>query len=268
MEYLLAVILGLVFGSFISMLTHRLPQVYQENALNQWKAISLGKSKCPHCQAPLPAQQLIPIFSWIFNLGKCHNCKTHISWRYPLTELISAILVVLAVYKFGFNSTAFFASFFLLMLLAIATIDLEHFLILDSLSYPLIASGILLNYFGIFAEFLDALLGASLGYLSLVLVVYFYKLATGKVGMGKGDYKLFAALGAWLGLSALPQVLIIAASSALIFALALIALQKHKWNGKIPFAPYLAVAGLVSLFLGKDFLLEVLSALSAQVFFN
>lgn len=234
------------------MLSWRLPRLMGLDGDQQLKAVSLGGSKCPSCSASLPWYRLIPVISWLASRGRCHHCKQRISWRYPLIEVSSATLVLLAVWQFGLNLNGLIAVVFLLWLLTISVIDLELHLILDNLSLPLLWLGLLLNAFGHFTDPQQAILGAALGYSLLWLVYQIHHLLTRRHGMGYGDFKLTAALGAWLGASALPQIILVAAFSSLVIALLLIILRKQAWQSYMAFGPFLALGGAFSLFFGEQ----------------
>jgi leader peptidase (prepilin peptidase)/N-methyltransferase len=245
-------LLGLLLGSFISMLSWRLPRIMELDGREQLKAISLGGSKCPQCQTNIPWTRLIPLFSWLASKGQCHACNTPISVRYPLIEFTSALLVFISFYLLGNTLEAWLTALFALWLLTISIIDFEHKLILDNLSLPLLWIGLLINSFGVFASPQDAILGAAVGYLSLWTIYQIHHLLTGRHGMGFGDFKLTAALGAWLGIMALPQVIIIAALSSLLIALLLILFKKQAWQQEMAFGPFLALGGLASLVLAQQ----------------
>lgn len=240
-------LLGLVFGSFISMLSWRLPRIMQLDTTEQLHAISFGSSECPHCKTKLPWYRLIPLVSWLATRGQCHQCKHPISARYPLIELSSAISVMLAIHYFGLNLQGALIALLILWLLTISVIDIEHQLILDNLSLPLIWLGLLINSFGVFTSAQEAIWGAIAGYGILWIVFHSYRLLTGKQGMGYGDFKLLAALGAWLGVTALPSIIMLAAVSSLVVALVLIILKQRQWQSQIAFGPFLALGGIISL---------------------
>lgn len=253
----LSALLGLVIGSFISMLSWRLPRIMELEADAQLKAISFGGSKCPQCQHSLPWYRLIPLFSWLGSRGRCHHCNAPISARYPLIELSSALLVTFSAWHYGLSLEGALVSLFLLWLLTISVIDIEHHLILDNLSLPLIWLGLIINAFGLFTSAQDAILGAVVGYLLLWLVFHGYRLLTKKEGMGYGDFKLLAALGAWAGMASLAQIIVIAAASSLIVALLLVISRRHEWQSQLAFGPYLAFGGALSLIYGDQFLINL-----------
>lgn len=246
---LLSILVGLIAGSFISMLTWRLPRMMELAAEQQLKNISFSRSQCVECQQPLSWKQLIPVFSWIFYKGRCGHCDHKISWRYPLIELSTALLTILCVWQFGLTLEGLFAVGFSWFLMTILVIDIEHQLILDKLSLPLLWIGLLINTQSFYVSPQQAILGAVLGYMILWSIFQAFKLVTGKEGMGFGDFKLLAALGAWFGAFAIPQIILVASISSLLFALVLTMLKIRQLNEPIPFGPYLALGGFSVLFL-------------------
>ncbi|MGE4501830.1 MAG: A24 family peptidase [Thiomicrospira sp.] len=252
-------LIGLILGSFISMLSWRLPRLMDLDPSAQFKAISVGGSKCPHCQSQLPWYRLIPLVSWLISRGRCHQCHTPISPRYPLIELSSALLLSFTIWHYGLTLEGVLVALFLLWLLTLSIIDLEHHLILDNLSLPLLWLGLIINAFGLFTPAQDAILGAVAGYLILWLVFHAYRLLTAKEGMGYGDFKLLAALGAWTGVNALAQIIVLSALSSLIVAFILIMLRRQDWQSQLAFGPYLALGGAISLIYGDEILLNLIS---------
>ncbi|WP_238843336.1 prepilin peptidase [Thiomicrorhabdus xiamenensis] len=249
-----SLLLGLIIGSFLSMLTWRMPRFLFEADENtpHYKIMSMDRSHCPHCHVALPWYRLIPLFSWLYSKGKCHNCHEPISKRYPLIELSSALSTTAVIMYFGLSPLGLVALVFTWYLLAITVIDIEHQLILDNLSLPLLWLGLLLNTQEVFTSLEMAVWGAALGYLLLWLVFHGFRLATGKEGMGYGDFKMLAALGAWFGVMALAQIVLIAAVSSIVITilLSLIKLQKH--DAPFAFGPFLALAGWITLFAGSN----------------
>jgi leader peptidase (prepilin peptidase)/N-methyltransferase len=254
-----SLLIGLVFGSFISMLSWRLPRILELDGREQLKAISLGGSECPHCRNTLPWYRLFPLLSWLISKGRCHACKTPISARYPLIELSTGLLTLLSVWHFGLSWHTLWVVAFCYWLITISVIDFEHHLILDKLSLTLLWLGLLLNAFHQFVPAKEAILGAITGYLILWILFQAHFQITGKEGMGYGDFKLTAALGAWLGVYALPQILLLSALSAILIFLLLILLRKQDWQASLPFGPYLAIGGLITLFAGDSLLIRLLS---------
>ncbi|WP_319381701.1 A24 family peptidase [Thiomicrorhabdus sp.] len=246
-------LIGLLIGSFISMLSWRLPRILFAEETDQsltLKSIFVGRSACPQCQETLPWYRLIPIISYLASGGQCHHCQQKISLRYPLIEISSMLLTTATVWHFGMTQIALFSLIFVWILLTISIIDIEHYLILDILSLPLLWLGLLLNTFDFFTDPVFAIWGAVAGYLILWLLYHGFKLLTGKEGMGYGDFKLLAALGAWFGLAALPQIILIASISSLIIGLLSVWLQRKSIQHEIPFGPFLAIGGIAYLFFG------------------
>jgi leader peptidase (prepilin peptidase)/N-methyltransferase len=243
---------GLIIGSFISMLSWRLPRIMMLEGDEQLKAISVGGSKCPQCDTNLPWYRLIPLFSWLSTLGKCHHCKAKISPRYPIIELSTAIGTVTMIWLFGLTTEGIAALIFTWILITICVIDFEHHLILDNLSLPLLWLGLLFNTQSLFTSAIEAIWGAAIGYLLLWLVFHSFKFFTGKEGMGYGDFKMLAALGAWFGFVALPQIILIAALSSIVIGLIGIALKLKKMETPLAFGPFLALGGWVTLIAGPN----------------
>lgn len=250
-------LLGLLIGSFISMLSWRLPRIMDLPGEEQLKIISFSRSKCPHCNTALSWKQLFPLFSWLFSKGKCTHCHHPISVRYPLIEFTTMILTFLVAWHFGVNQNGIIALVFTWILLTITVIDIEHQLILDILSLPLLWLGLLINTQSHFVSPSEAILGAALGYILLWTIFYGFKVFTGKEGMGFGDFKLLAALGAWFGASAIPQIILIASISSLIIALVFGLLKLRNMKEPIPFGPFLALGGIATLLFGNQFILAL-----------
>jgi len=251
---ILSGIIGLIMGSFLSMLTWRLPRLLMNEEAHLLKKLSVGGSKCPSCGQRIPWYKLFPILSWLASGGKCHACDAKISVRYPLIELASATTTVIAMWKFGLTPQGVAAVTLSWFLIAIVVIDWEHQLILDLLSLPLLWLGLLLNTQSIFTSPTEAIWGAAVGYLILWVVFQLFKMVTGKEGMGYGDFKLLAALGAWFGFIAIPQIILIAALSSIVLALIGMALKQRDKNTPMAFGPFLAIAGWVALFVGPNIL--------------
>ena len=247
-----SVIIGLIVGSFLSMLTYRLPRLLLNGEEQVFKKISVGGSKCPQCDSNIPAYKLIPFFSWVFSAGKCHepSCDSRISVRYPLIELFTALMTLASVWSFGLSTEGIAAIIFSWIMVAIFVIDFELQLILDNLSLPLLWIGLLFNTQGLFVSPSDAIIGAVLGYSVLWIVFQLFKIFTGKEGMGYGDFKLLAALGAWFGFMALPQIVLIAALTSILVTLLGIVLKLRSKDSPMAFGPFLAIAGWVTLFFG------------------
>lgn len=239
------------------MLSWRLPRLLELEPEEQFKIISVHRSHCPNCQTPLPWYRLIPLFSWLASRGKCHACQHKISKRYPLIELSTAVATTLIVHHFGLNLLGGFALLFTWFLIIICVIDMEHQLILDKLSLPLLWIGLLINTQSLLTTPSDAILGAAAGYLILWLLFHAFKLFTGKEGMGFGDFKLLAALGAWFGLASLPQIILIASLGSIVVGILLAVSRIKSLQDTIPFGPYLAMGGWVTLIFGSELIQQL-----------
>jgi leader peptidase (prepilin peptidase)/N-methyltransferase len=261
----LAGLLGLAVGSFLNVVIHRLPLMMQADWAAQAAEID-GRdpvpqapfnlmrppSRCPGCQRPISALQNIPLISWIALRGRCAGCGVSISVRYPLVEALTAALSAWVVLHFGASLAGAGALVLVWYLVALSFIDADTTLLPDSMTLPLLWMGLLLNLDGTYASLSDAVIGACAGYLSLWLVYWGFKLATGREGMGYGDFKLLAALGAWLGWKMLLPVVLLSAVSGSIIGIALIILARRGRNIPIPFGPYLAIAGFITLIYGHE----------------
>jgi len=216
------------------------------------------RSACPTCQAPITALQNIPMLSWLLLRGRCARCGAAISARYPLVEALTAALSALVAWKFGFGWPALAALLLTWFLVPLTFIDIDHQLLPDSLTLPLLWLGLLLSLFsaqpgaGVPVDPRSSLIGAMAGYVSLWSVYHLFRLLTGKEGMGYGDFKLFAALGAWFGWQMLLPVILLAAASGAVIGLGLIALRRHDRTAPIPFGPFLAGAGWLMLMCGPQ----------------
>jgi leader peptidase (prepilin peptidase)/N-methyltransferase len=261
----LVCLLGLMVGSFLNVVIHRLPKMMEADWLAQCAELrgetvpaaprynlSLPRSACPQCGHTISALENIPLLSWLWLRGRCSACGTPISVRYPLIELLVAVLSAAAAWKWGVSVQTAGALLLVWALVALAFIDLDTTLLPDSLTLPLLWLGLLFNLGGHFASLPDAVIGAMAGYLVLWSVYWLFKLATGKEGMGFGDFKLLAALGAWLGWQMLPVTLLLSSVVGATIGVAMIVLVKHDRRVPIPFGPYLAGGGLVALFFGAD----------------
>nr|QWL75236.1 prepilin peptidase [Aeromonas hydrophila] len=261
----LVFLFSLMIGSFLNVVIHRLPIMLER----EWQAEYLGyfnpealpqqeerynlmmpRSACPHCGHAITAMENIPLLSWLWLKGRCRECQAPISARYPLVELLTALLslVVAATFPPGWGLLA--ALLLTWVLVALTFIDLDKMLLPDQLTLPLLWGGLLFNLAGGFAPLADAVIGAMTGYLVLWSLYWAFKLLTGKEGMGYGDFKLLAALGAWLGWQALPIVLLLSSLVGAFIGIGLILLRNHHQNKPIPFGPYLAIAGWIALLWG------------------
>jgi leader peptidase (prepilin peptidase)/N-methyltransferase len=267
---------GLLVGSFLNVVIHRLPKMMErdwrmqcaefsgvEPAIEAPYNLVKPRSACPHCNHAIGAFENIPVISYIFLGGKCKGCQAPISIRYPIVEAVSGILSAYAAWHFGFGWAAVAAIVFVWALIALTCIDLDTQLLPDDITLPLLWLGLLLNLNGVFTSLPDALIGAVSGYLVLWSVYWMFKLTTGKEGMGYGDFKLLAAIGAWLGWQMLPLVILLSSIVGAIVGITLIVAVKHGRNVPIPFGPYLAGGGLIALFWGAPLTQSYLQLIAA-----
>ena len=262
---LVAALFGLLVGSFLNVVIHRIPKMMQRESDNYVAQESgrepphtdrynlmVPRSSCPHCGHQITALENIPVISWLALRGKCRKCKAPISARYPAVELLTGVLAGLLVWNFGSGLAGLATLLFLFLLVAMTFIDIDTQLLPDDLTYPLLWAGLLVNLHGTFAPLQDAVIGAAAGYLVLWSVYWLFKLATGKEGMGYGDFKLLAALGAWLGWQMLPTIILLSSVVGAVVGISLIVFAKRGRDKPIPFGPYLAAAGLIALFYGSQ----------------
>jgi len=255
---------GLLIGSFLNVVIHRLPIMMERD----WRAqcaelsgseppaaesLSLLKprSRCPHCGHQIGALENIPILSYLIQKGRCKGCGKAISPRYPLVEALTGVLFGYAAWHFGASLATAGALLFIAAMIALTFIDFDTQLLPDDLTLPLVWAGLLINLNGTFTTLSNAVIGAAAGYLALWLVYWAFKLATGKEGMGYGDFKLLAAIGAWFGWQMLPITILLSSFVGALVGIVLIVLARHGRNVPIPFGPYLAAAGIIALFWGK-----------------
>jgi leader peptidase (prepilin peptidase)/N-methyltransferase len=272
-------VLGLLVGSFLNVVIYRLPIILER----EWQAqaaellnpeatpdttapgpakftLSVPRSACPHCKAPIKAWQNVPLVSWLILKGRCANCRARISARYPLVELATGILSGMVAWHFGFGIAALCGLLVTWSCIALTGIDIDHQLLPDNITLPLMWAGLLAaTAFGasgmtIPVALSDAVIGAAAGYLSLWLVFHGFRLLTGKEGMGYGDFKLFAALGAWLGWKLLPMIILFSAATGALFGILMIALRGRDRAAPMPFGPYLAAAGWIAMMYGDTLL--------------
>lgn len=264
----IASLFGLAIGSFLNVVIHRLPIMMEQEWREQCEMLNgaenvassntkkynliTPRSACPNCKSGISAWHNIPVISFLLLGGKCNQCKTFISWRYPLVEIVSATLVGTIAWKFGFSYTTLAASAFALALLTLTFIDLDTQLLPDDITLPLLWLGLLFNLNTGFTDIQSAVIGAVAGYLILWSVYWLFKLTTGKEGMGYGDFKMLAAIGAWFGWPMIPAVILLSSIAASIIGIALIVFAKHGRSSAIPFGPYLALGGIVALFWGNQ----------------
>lgn len=264
-------LVGLCVGSFLNVVIYRLPimmerewrqqsaefldiPLEENGTVNEAENFNLCQpgSRCPSCKISIKAWQNIPVFSYLLLGGKCASCKSSVSIRYPLVELLTAILSVLAAWHFGFSIQTLFSLILVWGLIALSLIDLDHQLLPDVITLPLLWLGLFTSLFNVFTDSHSSIVGAIAGYLSLWTVYMGFKLLTGKEGMGFGDFKLLAVFGAWFGWQLLPVIIFLSSAIGAIVGICLILLYKRGREVPIPFGPYLAGAGLVALFFGKQ----------------
>lgn len=261
---LFAALLGLLIGSFLNVLIYRLPIMMQR----EWRAqaleylecppepvrerfnLLLPSSRCPHCDHQIRSWENIPLVSWLALRGKCSSCRAPISSRYPFVELACGLLSGYVAWHFGFTWQAGAMLLLTWGLVAMSMIDIDHQLLPDSLVLPLLWLGLILNSFGLFVSLESALWGAVAGYLSLWSVYWLFKLVTGKEGMGYGDFKLLAMLGAWGGWQVLPLTILLSSVVGAVLGTILLRVQRAESGTPIPFGPYLAIAGWIALLWG------------------
>ena len=262
-------ILGLLIGSFLNVVIHRLPIMMESTWTIQCRELleledtqgtakenepfNLIKpgSRCPHCGHKIGALENIPVLSYVVQKGKCRGCSAAISPRYPIIELVTAILSAIVVWQLSFSWAALCGLLFTWAMIALTMIDFDHQLLPDDIILPLVWLGLLLSLAPIFASTSDAIIGACAGYLSLWLIFHLFKLITGKEGMGYGDFKLFALFGAWFGWQCLPVVLLLSSVVGAVVGITLIVIKGRDRNIPIPFGPYLAGAGWIYLLWGE-----------------
>jgi leader peptidase (prepilin peptidase) / N-methyltransferase len=259
----LSFFVGLAIGSFLNVVIYRLPKVMEREWHEQCAELhgetpppaprfnlATPPSSCPACGHRIRAIENIPILSYLVLRGKCAACGARISPRYPIVELVAGIASGYAAWRFGFGWAALGAMVFLWCMIALAFIDFDTQLLPDSITLPLLWAGLLLNLRGTFVDLQSAVIGAVAGYLVLWAVYWGFKLLTGKEGMGFGDFKLLAAIGAWLGWKALPVVVLLSSCVGALVGILLIVLARRGREVPMPFGPYLAAAGAIALFWG------------------
>jgi leader peptidase (prepilin peptidase)/N-methyltransferase len=260
-------LLGLLVGSFLNVVIHRLPRMMEYDEANYLAELRdeplphpdrynlmVPRSACPHCGHQIAAWENVPVVSYLFLRGKCSACKAPISVRYPLVELATAVLTGLAMWHFGPTVQALAAIVMVWSLVALTMIDADTQLLPDQITLPLLWLGLLLNLNGAFAPLADAVIGAAAGYLLLWSVYWLFKLVRGKEGMGYGDFKLMGALGAWFGWQALPALVLLSSVMGAVFGIVLLVVRRQGRETPFPFGPFIAGAGLIVLFFGADVL--------------
>jgi leader peptidase (prepilin peptidase)/N-methyltransferase len=266
---LFALVVSLLVGSFLNVVIYRLPVMMQrewdamlqaeqaggeaaEPAAQERFNLMLPRSRCGHCGHLIQWYENIPVVSWLLLRGRCSDCGTRISVRYPLVELLSGLIGGWLIWQFGLTPQGVALVVLSWALIALTFIDLDHQLLPDSITLPLLWLGLLLNTQGVFTSLESAVYGAAAGYLILWGVYWLFKLLTGKEGMGYGDFKLLAAIGAWGGVQVLPLVILLSSVVGVVLAVSLIALRRHSAQNPLPFGPYLAIAGWIALVWGDQ----------------
>ena len=259
-------LLGLIIGSFLNVVALRLPA----RMFYQWRrecremlelppgdepapdGLVLPRSRCPHCRAAIRARDNTPVLGWLLLRGRCRDCGAGISPRYPIVEAVTGLLSAWVAWHFGFTPEALFALGLTWALIALTVIDLDHMILPDNITLPLIWAGLLLSLGGWFVDPVSAIIGAAAGYLALWSVFHLFRLLTGKEGMGYGDFKLLAVFGAWLGWQALPGVILFSSLVGAVVGITLIVSGRQERTAPIPFGPYLAAAGWIMLMWGDQ----------------
>ncbi|MFZ6818224.1 prepilin peptidase [Undibacterium sp. Ji22W] len=258
-------VFGLLIGSFLNVVIHRLPIMMQRESDN-YVAIESGKepahqtpynlivprSACPHCNHQISALENIPVISYLIIGGKCRGCKAPISIRYPIIEALTGLLSAFMIWHFGSGFAGMSAVVFVWLLVAMTFIDADTQLLPDDLTLSLMWLGLLVNLHGTFSSLDNAVIGAAVGYMSLWSVYWVFKLVTGKEGMGYGDFKLLAALGAWMGWSMLPLIILLSSAVGAVIGISMMMFGRLGKGKPIPFGPYLAIAGLIALLWGQS----------------
>ncbi len=260
----LAGLVGLVVGSFLNVVIHRLPLIMQRDwrrqcaelsgaaaAAEEPLSLSLPRSRCPHCAHQITALENIPVFSYLALRGRCSACDQPIGLRYPLVEALTALLSAAAAWHFGYGVAGAAALVFIWSMIALSGIDFDTQLLPDDITLPLLWVGLMLNLGSTFTDLKSAVIGAVAGYLALWCVYWGFRLATGKEGMGYGDFKLLAAIGAWFGWQMLPLTILLSSLVGAVVGISLILVAGRGREVPIPFGPYLAAAGILAMFFGK-----------------
>jgi len=258
---------GLVVGSFLNVVIYRLPVMLQRSwqrecaelagdtaiaADEQPFNLMTPASRCPHCGQRVRIHENIPVLSYLLLKGRCAGCGAPISVRYPLVESITALLSVIVVAHFGYSVQSLAALAFTWTLVPLFLIDFDHQLLPDSITLPLLWAGLLLSLFNVFVDPVTSIVGAAAGYLSLWAIYHLFRLITGKEGMGYGDFKLLGAIGAWVGWQALPVVILFSSVVGAVIGIGLIVARGRDHNQPMPFGPFLAAAGWLTLLWGHD----------------
>ncbi len=262
-------LLGLVVGSFLNVVIHRLPRMLERDWRRQCRELGAGnpdpgdaepynlvvpRSRCPACGHPISAAENVPLLSYLLLRGRCSACGVHIPLRYPVVELLTGVLSAAVAWRFGPTWQSAAGLLLTWALVSLSFIDLDHQILPDSITLPFLWVGLALSLFGVFTSPRDSIVGALAGYLSLWSVYWLFKAATGKEGMGYGDFKLLALLGAWLGWRSVPLVILLSSAVGAGVGIALLVSGRHARSQPIPFGPYLAAAGWLALLFGAPIL--------------
>ncbi|HEU4622380.1 MAG TPA: A24 family peptidase [Burkholderiaceae bacterium] len=258
-------LIGLLVGSFLNVVIHRLPKMMEAEWRAQCAELSgiaestepkfnlwTPRSRCPSCSRQIKAIENVPLFSWLALRGRCAGCKTSISMRYPAVELLGGALAAATAWKFGFGAQALLGCVLVWALIALTFIDADTQLLPDDITLPLLWLGLLANMWNVFTSLESAVIGAVAGYLTLWSVYWLFKLTTGKEGMGYGDFKLLGALGAWFGWTMLPALVLLSSVVGAAVGVVLIVFGRHQRENPMPFGPYIAGAGVLALFMGDS----------------
>ena len=261
-------LLGLIVGSFLNVVIYRLPKMMQQDWHDQCCDLleiknEKGKeqqninlvfpgSSCPVCQHKITALENIPVISYLYLKGRCKSCKAKISPQYPLIEILTGLTTAYITWHFGFSLQSLFAVLLTWALICLSVIDLEHSLLPDDITLPFMWLGLACNIFGVFTDITSSLIGAMLGYSILWLIFMSFKVVTGKEGMGYGDFKLLALLGAWLGWQSLPLIILLSSIAASLIGIIMIIFRGRDKSAAFPFGPYLAIAGWITLLWGEE----------------
>lgn len=265
-QIILIILFGLIIGSFLGVVIHRLPIIINYSLNKELKYIFpkrssennfpkiynlwTPRSSCPNCGHILGILEIIPVISWIILRGRCLHCRKYINIIYIFIEIISSIFAVLILIKFKFSLKALFAFILFSYLISATLIDIKHKLLPDSITLSLLWIGLIINIHETFASLDNAVLGAIFGYIIFWSIYWVFKIIRGIDAIGYGDFKLLSALGGWFGLTLLPQIIIIASSIGIIFSILLVLIKLMKFNDRIAFGPYLSIAGILTLFFG------------------
>ena len=273
---LLSGLLGLLVGSFLNVVVHRLPIMMERNWRRECTEflempepeerpptlnLLTPRSRCPVCNHAIAAWENIPVLSYLFLKGRCVQCNTKISARYPLVESFTGICTALAAWHFGFGWEALLAFILVWSLISLSFIDIDHQLLPDSITLPILWLGIFISVFEIYTDSPTSIIGAVAGYLTLWLVYHLFKLATGKEGMGYGDFKLLALLGAWMGWQFLPLIILLSSLVGAVVGISMMLFFNHDRQTPIPFGPYLAAAGFITLIWGEKIIAYYLTSI-------